>query len=170
MRCYFVDAFADRVFEGNPAGVCVMESWPSDELMHSVAIENNLSATAFAVKEGEDYRLRWFVLTGEVDLCGHATLATAFTISNYIEPGTMNVAFNTLSGKLFVTRKQDLYEIDFPVFSLKQTTVTAKMEEAIGARPMEAWLGRDLVCVMENAEQIYQAKPDMQKVLELDGL
>ena len=87
MRQYVVDAFADRIFEGNPAAVCVMERWPEEDLMLKITRENNLSETAFVVKEGEEYRLRWFTPGGEIDLCGHATLAAAHIITRFVEPG-----------------------------------------------------------------------------------
>ena len=80
MKCYHVDAFAEKVFEGNPAAICVLDKYPSDDLMLKIAIENNLSETAFAVKEGENYHLRWFTPGGEIDLCGHATLATSYVL------------------------------------------------------------------------------------------
>lgn len=138
--------------------------------MQAIALENNLSETAFVVKEGEEYRLRWFMPTGEIDLCGHATLATAFVILNYIEPNKTSVTFNNVSGKLLVTKQTDLYEMDFPLFSLKRIAVIEQMEEVIGVRPVEAWLGRDLVCIMENETQVFNAKIDLAKALALEGL
>ena len=93
MRQYVVDAFADRIFEGNPAAVCVMERWPEEDLMLKITRENNLSETAFVVKEGEEYRLRWFTPGGEIDLCGHATLAAAHIITRFVEPGVERVGF-----------------------------------------------------------------------------
>jgi PhzF family phenazine biosynthesis protein len=88
MKCYFVDAFADKLFEGNPAAVCVLGKWLPDEMMQNIAVENNLSETAFTVKEGDAYHLRWFTPGGEIDLCGHATLATSFVLANFVEPKT----------------------------------------------------------------------------------
>jgi PhzF family phenazine biosynthesis protein len=170
MRYYVVDAFADKIFEGNPAGICVMETWLPDELMQNIAMENNLSETAFAVKEGEGYRLRWFTPGGEIDLCGHATLATAYIIMRFSEPGLAKVSFDTLSGKLDVAKKDDLYELNFPAYSLQPVPVTALMEEVIGAKPLEAWMARDLVCVLDAEDKIFNAAPNLQKSLELDGL
>ncbi|MDU4960080.1 MAG: PhzF family phenazine biosynthesis protein [Sporomusaceae bacterium] len=170
MKYYVVDAFAEKIFEGNPAGVCVLENWLSDELMQKIAMENNLSETAFTVKENNSYRLRWFTPGGEIDLCGHATLATAFVLENFAEPASMEFTFETLSGKLSVIRKGDLYEMDFPAYQLSLVPVTAKMAEAIGVRPVEAWMGRDLVCVLENENQVFTAQPDQVKLKELDGL
>ena len=108
---YVVDAFTDHVFAGNPAAVCVMERWIPEETMKSIAIENNLSETAFAVKEGERYHLRWFTPGGEIDLCGHATLATAFTILNFYEKDRDVVSFDTMSGVLTVTRKGNVIKL-----------------------------------------------------------
>ena len=86
MKYYVVDAFAENIFEGNPAGVCIMEHWISDELMQKIAFENNLSETAFVVKEGECYHIRWFTPQYEIDLCGHATLASSYIIYHFVEP------------------------------------------------------------------------------------
>ena len=170
MRQYVVDAFTDQVFSGNPAAVCVMDTWLPEETMMSITKENNLSETAFTVKEGEHYRLRWFTPGGEIDLCGHATLATAFVIMNYYEKERDEVRFDTLSGTLSVTRKEDKYEMDFPAYSLMAVEVTDAMVEAIGARPREAFLGRDLLCVFDDERTVRELNPDMEKLKHLDGL
>ena len=170
MKYYVVDAFAEKIFEGNPAGVCIMEKWLTDDLMLKIAMENNLSETAFAVKEEDDYRLRWFTPGGEIDLCGHATLAAAYIITNFVEPKTMAVRFRTLSGELVVIKKDALYEMDFPSYELKPVAVTDAMADALGFRPLETYLGRDLLCVMENESQVVTAKPDQSKMNKLDGL
>ena len=170
MKYYVVDAFAEKVFEGNPAGVCVLEKWLSDEMMQKIAMENNLSETAFTVKENGIYRLRWFTPGAEIDLCGHATLATAFVLANFIEDASTEFVFETLSGRLSVVRKGDLYEMDFPAYHLSPVPVTSEMTEAIGVRPVEAWMGRDLVCVLEEENQVFAAQPDQAKLRTLDGL
>ena len=170
MRQYVIDAFTDHVFAGNPAAVCVMDKWLDEEKMMAITIENNLSETAFAVKEGEKYHLRWFTPGGEIDLCGHATLATAYVITRFVEPGRKQVAFETLSGTLTVTKKGDLLEMDFPAYNLKPVPVTQAMIEAIGAEPREAYMGRDLLCVMDSEDTVRNMKPEQSKVLALDGL
>lgn len=170
MKCYVVDAFADSVFKGNPAAVCVMDQWIPDSLMQEITRENNLSETAFAVRNGEIYDLRWFTPGGEIDLCGHATLATAFVLMRFIEPDLTEVSFETRSGRLTVKKKADLYEMDMPAYELKSVPVTPLMEQAIGFRPLEAWMGRDLVCVLENEEQVRRAEPDEEKLKKLEGL
>ena len=105
MKQYIVDAFTDKVFVGNPAAICVTNQWLPDEIMQKIAVENNLSETAFAVKEKERYHLRWFTPGGEIALCGHATLATAYVILRFFEPQSSKICFNTLSGPLDVAKK-----------------------------------------------------------------
>ena len=109
MKQYIVDAFTNKPFSGNPAAVCVMDKWPDENFMMKMAMENNLSETAFIVKEKEGYRLRWFTPGTEVELCGHATLASSFVILNYYEPKNNSVKFNTLSGVLTVNRNGNFY-------------------------------------------------------------
>ena len=168
MKCYVVDAFTDTVFKGNPAAVCVLENWLSDELMQEIAKENNLSETAFTVRRGDLYDLRWFTPGGEIDLCGHATLATAYILMRFIVPAWDTVSFQTKSGILKVQKKNDLYEMDMPAYQLTSIPVTLEMEEAIGFRPVEAWIGRDLVCVLKDEGQVIRAKPDEEKLKNLD--
>ena len=103
-KIYIVDAFTNEVFKGNPAGVCPLEDWPSDLILQNIAMENNLSETAFFVKEGNGYRLRWFTPEYEIELCGHGTLAAAYVIFNYYEKDMNEILFNTLSGELKVNR------------------------------------------------------------------
>ncbi len=170
MKQYVVDAFTDKVFGGNPAAVCVMEQWISDELMMLITRENNLSETAFAVKDGAKYKLRWFTPGGEIDLCGHATLGTAYVIFNYYDKGVEQLTFSTMSGDLTVVKKGELYEMSFPAYDLKAVTVSDEMEEAIGGRPLEAYMARDLLCVMPEDFDIKNANIQIDKVKELDGL
>ena len=169
MRQYVVDAFADRIFEGNPAAVCVMERWPEEDLMLKITRENNLSETAFVVKEGEEYRLRWFTPGGEIDLCGHATLAAAHIITRFVEPGVERVGFQTLSGLLTVRAEGELLSMDFPAYQLKRLEVTEEITQALGARPSEVWRARDLLCVFDRAEDVLALKPDMDKLLKVKG-
>ncbi|MBR2182423.1 MAG: PhzF family phenazine biosynthesis protein [Acidaminococcaceae bacterium] len=151
MKQYVVDAFSKEVFHGNQAAVCVMEQWIPEELMMNITKENNFSETAFTVKEGNAYHLRWFTPGGEIDLCGHATLGTAYVILNFYETEAEQVNFQTRSGLLTVKRSGDLYEMDFPAYNLTPVTVTDAMEEALGARPAEAFMARGgvLYCRMD---------------------
>ena len=169
MRQYIVDAFAENVFEGNPAAVCVMDHWPDDQLLMSITRENNLPETAFAVPEGDGYRLRWFSPSQEVSLCGHATLAAAFVITQFISPDLEYVRFQTLSGELTVQKKGELLEMDFPAFQLKQLEVTEEITNALGVRPIEVWRARDLLCVLEREKDVVNLSPDMEKLKKLKG-
>lgn len=169
MKQYIVDAFTDKPFSGNPAAVCVMDNWPFEESMMKLAMENNLSETAFIVKEALGYHLRWFTPRTEVELCGHATLASAFVILNYYEPESQEVQFHTLSGILTVNRKNSLYEMDFPTYELKEIPVTDDMEKAFGIRPVKAVLGLDLVCVFESEEQVKSMQPDQTLLMRIEG-
>ncbi|MDQ0926387.1 PhzF family phenazine biosynthesis protein [Bacillus atrophaeus] len=171
MKYYVVDAFAENLFEGNPAGVCIMKEWIPDELMQQIAAENNLSETAFAVKEGESYRLRWFTPADEIDLCGHATLATAYVIANFYESNVEEIKFQTISGELVVVKKGELYEMDFPSRMPKEISLTEEMVEALGVKPVEVHLGRDLIFVLEKEDDVLNASPNFSKLKELpDGL
>ncbi|MBR0381409.1 MAG: PhzF family phenazine biosynthesis protein [Eubacterium sp.] len=169
MKQYIVDAFTDEPFSGNPAAVCVMDSWPSEESMMKLAMENNLSETAFIVKESRGYHLRWFTPGTEVELCGHATLASAFVILNYYEPESDTVTFDTLSGLLTVKKKDSLYEMDFPTYELKEIPVTDDMEKAFGVRPIKAVLGLDLICVFETEDQVRAMQPDQDMLMKIEG-
>jgi PhzF family phenazine biosynthesis protein len=121
------------------------------------------------VRESEGYHLRWFTPETEVELCGHATLASSFVILNYYEKESSEVRFNTLSGELIVRRKGDLYEMHFPTYELKDIPVSDEMEAAFGVRPIKAVLGLDLVCVFENEDIIRTMKPDFQLLMKLEG-
>jgi len=171
MKYFVVDAFAENVFEGNPAGVCIMGKWISDDLMQKIAIENNLSETAFAVKESEIYRLRWFTPGGEINLCGHATLATAFIILNYVEKNVDTVKFETMSGELTVKKKDQLYELDFPTIPCQSTPLTEQMIDALGTMPVETYINRDLLFVLASEEAVKNVRPDFSKLEKLpEGL
>lgn len=170
IKQYVVDAFTDKVFKGNPAAVCILPEWIPDMLMQNIAKENNLSETAFTVKRENIYELRWFTPGGEIDLCGHATLGTAYVLFRFIEKDSGSISFQTKSGQLIVKKVNDLYEMDMPAYPLTEVPVTDEMELAIGFRPSEAWLGRDLVCVMADEQQVLQAMPNEERLKELDGL
>ncbi len=169
MKQYIVDAFTAKPFAGNPAAVCVIESWPPETSMMKLAMENNLSETAFIVKEETGYHLRWFTPGTEVELCGHATLASAYVILNHYEPQSDVVKFNTLSGELTVCRKGNLYEMNFPTYELREIPVTDAMEKAFGVRPIKAVLGLDLVCVFDSEETVRNMTPNQELLAGIEG-
>ena len=124
MKIYHVDAFTDRLFAGNPAAVCLMDEFPADQVMQNIARENRLSETAYLVPDGEDrYRLRWFTPGGEIDLCGHATLASGFVVLNYCHHQSSIIHFITKSGELTVSAVGDHYQMSFPSYKLKEVPV-----------------------------------------------
>ncbi len=170
MKQYIVDAFTDKVFSGNPAAVCVMEDDLPSELMLKIAAENNLSETAFVRKEASGYRLRWFTPKSEIDLCGHATLATAFVILSFYEQDGDKVSFHTLSGLLEVKKEGELYKMDFPAYSLKPVDNLKELSEALGVRVLEAYISRDLLCILEDEETVCKFNPVVEKISALDGL
>ena len=162
MKYYIVDAFTQTIFAGNQAGVCLPDKWPDDTLMQDIAAENNLSETAFIVRQNDGYGLRWFTPKAEVDLCGHATLAGAYVIANFIEPAINEIIFHTKSGQLTVTKKGDLYELDFPARKPRPTEITALMTEAIGEPVLEAFMARDLLLLIEKEEQVQRLQPHIE--------
>lgn len=173
MKYYVVDAFAKKVFGGNPAGVCVMEKPLDGETMQQIAIENNLSETAFVYKKAAgQYDLKWFTPGGEIDLCGHATLGTAYVVAHYVDPDVEKMEFSTLSGILTVIRKGDLFEMDFPSRMPEEIPVKEEMTEALGGVCIKgAYLSRDLILELESEEDVRKVSPDFDKVLHLaDGL
>ena len=169
MKQYIVDAFTAKPFSGNPAAVCVTEAPLPEDFMQKLAAENNLSETAFLVREGEGWRLRWFTPGTEVDLCGHATLASSFVVLNHEDKEKDVVQFYTRSGTLTVARKDGQYEMDFPVGSQREVPVTDDMEAAFGVRPVKALLGDDLVCVFSDEEEIRRMTPNQTLLSKLDG-
>ena len=170
MKQYVADAFADSLFHGNQATVCVMESWLSDDVMLNIAKENNFSETAFTVKEGSVYHLRWFTPGGEIDFCGHATLGTTFVLFQFYEKDAEEIHFDTKVGRLSVQRNGDMYVMDFPAYRCRPVPVTKEMEEALGVKPVEAYMDRDLLMVLESEEQVRELAPDMEKLKKLDGV
>ncbi|MCO5526722.1 PhzF family phenazine biosynthesis protein [Enterococcus faecalis] len=165
---YIVDAFAEEVFKGNPAAVYVLEKWLPEAVMQNIAIENNLSETAFTVKEGKSYALRWFTPEREIDLCGHATLATAFVLFNYYSVAEETLHFTSQSGPLAVTKKEEYYYLDFPYILPERIPILPEYEVALGAKIYEAYLGRDLFFVLKNEETVAKITPDFSALKALD--
>lgn len=171
LEIYQVDAFADGVFTGNPAAVIPLYEWLSDDLMQNIAMENNLSETAFFVRKGEYFELRWFTPEEEIDLCGHATLASAHVLYEFLDYSDPVVIFETKSGRLFVDREDDLYSMDFPAWSYREIEVTERVAKALGVRPSELYMGeRDMMAVFETEEEVRSLHPDFRMIAQLDGM
>ena len=169
LHVFFVDAFAERVFEGNPAAVVPLETWLPDTAMQAMAAEHNLSETAFLVPDGAgQWHLRWFTPATEVELCGHATLATAHVLAT--EFGIAGpLRFRTLSGMLRVEQEGDLYMLDFPARGAVRAEPPAGLSAALGATPREVWRSRDWLCVLDTAEEVRRLRPDHGRIAALAG-
>lgn len=162
---YHVDAFTTAVFGGNPAAVCPLDAWLPDAMLHKIAAENNLSETAFFVKAGDGrYELRWLTPTTEVDLCGHATLATAFVLRERLGDTSQPLRFATRSGDLLVTSGEDGFTLDLPSRPPERVAPLATLTFALGAEPDEVWKARDHVCVFTYESEVRTLVPDMVRL------
>jgi PhzF family phenazine biosynthesis protein len=165
---YQVDAFSSKIFGGNPAAVCPLESWPADETLQNIAAENNLSETAFFVQRSKArYKLRWFTPTVEVDLCGHATLASAFVIFSFIDTTLSSVAFETASGPLSVAKSGELLSLNFPSRKPVPAQVPPILSQALGTEPLEVLKARDLLAVFKDESTIKGMAPDFDKLKQI---
>ncbi|MBM3977846.1 MAG: PhzF family phenazine biosynthesis protein [Planctomycetes bacterium] len=170
LKQFQVDAFTCRPFSGNPAAVCMLERWLSDDLLLAIAAENNLSETAFLVPRPapREWDLRWFTPRAEVDLCGHATLASAHVLLTEFETRAQHVDFKTRSGMLRTSRTESAYRMDFPSRPPVPIALTDEIVQALGARPLDAWKARDLIVRFEQASQVRTLRPDLRAVEALD--
>ena len=168
LRLYQVDAFAGRPFEGNPAAVVPLEEWLPDGLMQAIALENNLSETAFFVPEGDGYAIRWFTPAAEVDLCGHATLASAWVLFERLGFKGKRVSFSSRSGELNVGQEGDLLVLDFPAQPARPVPIPVGLVEALGARPSECLVNIDLMAVFDDPGQVERLKPRMNALAAMD--
>ncbi|MBI2896879.1 MAG: PhzF family phenazine biosynthesis protein [Deltaproteobacteria bacterium] len=170
--CYQVDAFTKRPFAGNPAAVCPLEAWLPDELMQQIAAENALSETAFLVPRGGDWDIRWMTPEVEVELCGHATLASALVVMTELDPGRARteVVFHSRSGPLGVTRRNDLYTLDLPARPAARADAPPGLAEALGASGLEVARARDLVVVLPSSDAVRALAPDFGALARLPGL
>lgn len=166
-----IDAFASCPFEGNPAAVMPLDAWLPDALMQAIAAENNLSETAFLVKEPSGWRIRWFTPVSEVDLCGHATLASAWLILHELEPESRRVAFQSRSGVLAVERDGEHLILDFPARPGRPAPeLMAQVAKALGIRPREVRLARDVMAVLEDEAAVRAVRPDFAAMEGLPGM
>ena len=163
---YQVDAFADRPFAGNPAAVCPLDAWLPDETMQAIAVENNLSETAFFVANGEDFDIRWFTPKMEIDLAGHPTLATAYAIFTELQPARSTIRFNTKRGDVLSVVEQDgVLTMDFPTRAPSPAEGIEEITAALGARPSRFLAARDGFCVFDTEAEVRAIEPDMTKLM-----
>ena len=166
---YHIDAFTDRMFAGNPAGVCFLERWVDDAVMQAIAAEINLSETAFLVRADDGYDLRWFTPKVEVDLCGHATLAGAYAVFECEDPQVRQVNFHTQSGPLTVEREGDLLWMDFPSRRAEPCPLPEGIGDILGLTPTQTLRSRDLLVVFDEEDHVRCLHPDLESVAALDS-
>jgi len=169
MKYFIVDAFTDEMFKGNPAGICVLDEFLDKTLMQKIAFENNLAETAFIVPRNGSYDLKWFTPELEMDFCGHATIASAFVVKNYIDKNIDKIDFHTLSGVLSVVKKGDVYEMNFPSRIPEKSETTPLIASSIGVKPIETLISKDPVgyryfVLLENEYQVRTLIPDFEKI------
>jgi PhzF family phenazine biosynthesis protein len=169
LRLFQVDAFTSRRFGGNPAAVVVLDRWLDDVLLQAIAAENNLSETAYVISSRTPCPLRWFTPVLEIDLCGHATLAAAHVLLRHYLPEQPAVTFETRSGPLTVAREGKRLVMDFPARPGRPIPVDDALEGALGVRPREAVLARDLLAIFDSEETIRAFRPDAQRIVALDA-
>ncbi len=165
---YQIDAFTSRVFAGNPAAVCPLKEWLDDSVLQNIAAENNLSETAFFVPIEVGYHIRWFTPLAEVDLCGHATLASAFVIFTQLDPSLTQVAFRSRSGILTVTKDGDLLSMDFPSQPPRSCKAPGVLLDGLKQKPMDVLSSEDYFVVFSNEKDILALEPDMTKLKRVD--
>ena len=171
LKIYQVDAFSDQPFGGNPAAVCPLTEWLEDELMQKIALENNLSETAFYLPEGDAFHIRWFTPTNEVDLCGHATLAAAHVLYQHLGYAAEQLVFNSRSGYLTIKQlEKGKYSMDFPTDKIHPCDPLPAIAEALSITPKHYFKGRDdYMIVLDSQEQIEQLQPNFQKISSLSS-
>jgi PhzF family phenazine biosynthesis protein len=166
---YQVDAFTSKVFRGNPAAVCPLESWPEDHLLQNIAAENNLSETAFFVRHDEHFEIRWFTPKVEVNLCGHATLASAHIIFRHLGYLQDEIRFQSKSGLLKVYKKDESLVLDFPASKISSAIIKKELSIALGKIPVSLYKsGQKLLALYEDEKTISEIQPDFEKLKNVD--
>lgn len=166
---YQVDAFTNKLFAGNPAAICPLQEWLPDKTMQAIAAENNLAETAFFIPNDSGYKLRWFTPAIEVDLCGHATLATAHVLFTHLDYAQEVIRFQTRSGELWVSQADDWYQMDFPADQLKVVNhIPEAITKSLGFTPQQVYRGRDdYMVIVDNQAQVEALEPDFRILLRL---
>tara|TARA_R110002124_G_scaffold285065_4_gene463151 strand:- start:2684 stop:3463 length:780 start_codon:yes stop_codon:yes gene_type:complete len=169
LSIFQVDAFTDHVFGGNPAAVCPLDEWPDDKIMQQLALENNLSETAFFVKKENEYELRWFTPEMEVDLCGHATLATAHVLFQHLGYKEPEIRFQTKSGLLKIRKEEERLLMDFPTDDMPLVEPPAVLFQALGIRSDLVFASDDYMVVLDSEEEVQNLDPDFRILSEVNA-
>jgi PhzF family phenazine biosynthesis protein len=166
-KIYQVDAFTDKVFGGNPAAVVPLDNWLSDDLLQAIAEENNLSETAYFVKVGNHFHLRWFTPTLEIELCGHATLASAFVLFECLNYSEETIHFETMSGPLYVKKVGQSYSMEFPITNMEVIPLSEAMDKALGFKVLELYESKTkLMAVMQDEATVLAIQPDFRALTD----
>jgi PhzF family phenazine biosynthesis protein len=170
LKIYQIDAFTDAIFGGNPAAVCPLERWLPDDVLQKIAMENNLAETAYYVKRENDYEIRWFTPAVEVDLCGHATLATAYVLYNYEQHDSGEIIFHSSrSGKLTVNKQGEMLTLNFPTDKFEKVSITPDLQKGFDRQPVEIVKGKtDYMFIFKTEEEIRDLKPNLQELAKWD--
>ena len=169
LNLYQIDAFAKNIFEGNPAAVCSLENWIDESIMQQIANENNLSETAFFVKNEDAFHIRWFTPSNEVDMCGHATLASAYVIFEILNYQENEIVFNSKSGILKVSKDNDKFKMDFPVQQINKSDIPKNLLKAFKIKPVECYKSMDYILVFEHEDDIIKANPNLELLKNIDA-
>ena len=170
LRIYQIDAFTDSVFSGNPAAVVPLDYWLDEDILQSIANENNLSETAFFVPNNNEFDIRWFTPESEVELCGHATLASAFVIFTYLDIKKHEIVFQTrFNAKLIVRRDSNGISMDFPIYKFGQCNPPQELLDGLGVKPKEVFKGPDYLVIYDTEEEILSLKPDYSRLKLIPG-
>ncbi len=169
IKFFHVDAFTDTLFRGNPAGVCILESWLHDEVMQQIAMENNLSETAFVVQKNQVFQIRWFTPVAEIELCGHATLATAHILFTEYRCNKDEIVFQSkFSGRLTVRKEGTHLTLNFPIDPIKKVILPKDVLSGIGKKPIEVYKGKtDFLLVYQNEKEVQSISPDFSHLVRL---
>jgi len=170
MQLFQVDAFSDKVFGGNPAAICPLDTWPDDQLMQNIAAENNLAETAYFLPKGDHFEIRWFTPEIEIDLCGHATLASAFVLFNHLGYPGDKIVFRSKTDELIVTRSGEILTLDFPSRPPGEAEIDPVLVKGLGAYPQEVFKSRDFLAVFKSEDEILSLEPDFDSLKKLDCL
>lgn len=168
IKIYQVDAFTNQVFGGNPAAICLLQEWLPDAVMQNIATENNLPETAFLIEKENDYLIRWFTPTKEVDLCGHATLASAYVVFNYLQPELQKIIFRSLSGPLKIIRRGEEMQMDFPALPIEPITPPEKLTAALNVTPIAVYRSTDYLVIVDSVKTLQRIEPDHRLLKQLD--
>lgn len=167
LTIYQVDAFAEKMFTGNPAAVIPLKTWLPDEILQNIAMENNLSETAFFISTEKGFHIRWFTPNAEVDLCGHATLATAHVLFQHLNYNKNHIEFESRSGLLTVNREDDLMILNFPASKVEAKYIPANLKTAFNIHPIKCFKGKtDILLCFKCEEDVLKLQPNFIKIIE----